>query len=107
LKTFLLISRSSWFNFNSWLNLLLRDRIDETMKSRNFGTLLLVLGAGLLLWAAYDYFAHPIIDASSCGVTVTPSAEPVSVLAFAKNRVPLKLVNRSGRPVRIVGNNAC
>jgi C4-dicarboxylate transporter len=77
------------------------------MKSFNFGNLLLAVGLGLLAWAAYDYFAHPIIDASNCGVTVSPASGPVIVTAFAESRVPLKLVNRSGRPVRIVGNNAC
>lgn len=77
------------------------------MKSLNTASLLLVVGMGLLGWAAYDHFANPIIDASNCGVTVAPASNPVIATASATNRVPLKLVNRSGRPIRIVGNNAC
>lgn len=77
------------------------------MKSLHFVTLLLVVGFGLLGWAAYDHFANPYINASNCGVTVSPASTPVIATAYATNRVPMKLVNRSGRPIRIAGNNAC
>jgi hypothetical protein len=78
------------------------------MKHFNLGTLFLAMSAGLLAWGAYDYFANRPINHETCGVTIAPKDGQVSIPAFtATNRVPLKLINRSGRPVKIVGNNAC
>lgn len=78
------------------------------MKHFNLGTLLLLVAAGLLTWGAYDYFANQPINHENCGVTISPTDGQIAIPAFtASNRVPLKLINRSGRPIKIVGNNAC
>ncbi len=78
------------------------------MKHFNFPALLLTAAVGLLAWGLYDYFSSQPVNHENCGVTVVPQEGSVTIPAFNRsNRVPLRLVNRSGRPVRIVGNNAC
>lgn len=78
------------------------------MKHFNLGTLFLAIAMGLLAWVSYDYFANQPINHENCGVTIAPRDTKVAIRAnTVENRVPLKLVNRSGRPIRIVGNNAC
>jgi hypothetical protein len=76
------------------------------MKHLNLGTVLLVVAAGLLVFAAYDYLANRPITPENCGVTVASKEALVSV-PTGSSKVRLQLTNRSGRPIRIVGNNAC
>ncbi len=77
------------------------------MKSLNSSTVLIALGMIGLAWAAYQYTANPRINAANCGVTVVPVNTPVTIQSNTKTRVPMKLLNRFRRPVRIVGTNAC
>lgn len=77
------------------------------MNSSNFGKILIVIGLVGLGWAGYSIVADSRVTPANCGVTVAPVTTPVIMTAETMARVPMKLVNRSGRPIRIVGADAC
>jgi hypothetical protein len=78
------------------------------MKFFNFSTLLFLAVAGLLAWAAIVFVQNKPLNHEDCGVVVLPNTKTVTLTDVnTELRVKTRLINQSGRPIRIVGNNAC
>lgn len=83
-------------------------RSENTMKRDFFAKILLLMAVGMIGWGVWGLLADSSGQAVSGLVAVEAADREATIPAFTvANRVPLKLINRSGGVIRIVGNDAC
>ena len=65
--------------------------------------LLFLIGAGVAAWSA----SAPDLAERLIAIDVADPNSLSQGRAGDQNRIPIRITNRSDRPIRLVGNNAC